>query len=620
MKPFKTIITSLLWLLISLNALSHNIITFAGGGSPGDGGQANSAELYDPTAVFVDGSGNIFIADSKNNRIREVTASGNITTVAGNGSAGFIGDGGAATSAELNFPTGIFVDGSGNLFIADAGNNRIRKVGTSGNITTVAGGGTSGIGDGGPATSALLYQPTCVFVDGSGNIFIADSYNYRIRKVTVSGNITTVAGTGNSGSGGDGGPATSAPLGLPTGVYVDGSGNIFIADPGVNTIHEVNTSGIIVTLAGQRFSAPGYSGDGGPATQAVLSSPYNVFGDRSGNIFIADERNSRIRVINTTGNITTVAGSGTGGLGNGGPATSAELYNPTGVFVGSSGNIFIADKYNNMIREVTTSGNITTVAGDGIIPYFGGDGGAATLADLHSPNAVFADGSGNIFIADAGNNRIRKVSPSGIITTVAGGGTGGLGDGGPATSAELNNPSGLFVDGFGNIFIADTDNNRIREVTASGNITTVAGGGIGALIGDGGPATSAILSYPTGVFVDGSGNIFVADTDNDRIREVTSSGNITTVAGNGSQGFNGNGEPATSAELWAPYGVFVDGSGNIYIAQFTMIRMVNTSGNITTVAGNGSLIYTGDGIAATSTGISTLLFPLQPFASFTERL
>ena len=297
----------------------------------------------------MDASGNLFIADVDNNVIRKVSTTGVITTVAGNGTQGYSGDGGSADSAELNSPEGVAVDASGNLFIGDVTNNRIRKVSTSGIITTVAGNGTLGYsGDGGSATSAALAYPSGVAVDASGNLFIAD--NNRIRKVSTSGVITTVAGNGTRGYSGDGGSADSAELNSPRGVAVDTSGNLFIADQGNNRIRKVSTSGIITTVAGN--GRQGYSGDGGSADSAELD-PISVAVDASGNLFIADYANFRIRKVSTSGVITTVAGNGTRGYsGDGGSADSAELNSPEGVAVDASGNLFITDYYNNRIREV----------------------------------------------------------------------------------------------------------------------------------------------------------------------------------------------------------------------------------------------------------------------------
>ena len=346
-----------------------------------------------------------------------------IKTVAGNGTYGYSGDGGIADSAKLNSPFGVAVDASGNLFIADEYNKVIRKVSTNGIITTVAGNGTYGYsGDGGSATSAKLNYPTGVAVDASGNLFIADEENHRIRKVSTSGVITTVAGNGTKGYNGDGGIADSAELYYPTGVAVDASGNLFIADQYNNRIRKVSKSGIITTVAGNGYGAGtnngGYSGDGGSAISAELNGPNDVAVDAIGNLFIADQGNNVIRKVSTTGIITTVAGNGILGYsGDGGSADSAELNYPTGVAVDASGNLFIADYNNHRIRKVSTNGITTTVAGNGT-PGYSGDGGSADSAELYYPSGVAVDASGNLFIADLNNNRIREVIGGAVPVTI----------------------------------------------------------------------------------------------------------------------------------------------------------------------------------------------------------
>ncbi len=315
----------------------------------------------------MDASGNLYIAEQANNRIRKISASGIISTVAGNGSFGFSGDDGVATSASLYYPTHVAVDASGNLYIADQGNNRIRKVSPSGIISTVAGNGSAGFsGDGGLATAASLYRPQGVAVDALGNLYIADISNQRIRKVNTSGIISTVAGIGSFGFSGDGGSATAASLHNPSGVAVDASGNLYIADYSNYRIRKVNTSGIISTVAGN--SSYGFSGDGGSATAARLNNPIGVAVDASGNLYIADENNNRIRKVSPSGIISTVAGNGISGFsGDGGAATAASLNYPRGVVVDGSGNLYIADKDNYRIRKVSglTNGSlaITGVSG-----------------------------------------------------------------------------------------------------------------------------------------------------------------------------------------------------------------------------------------------------------------
>ena len=597
---------------------SGKLTVVAGNGTPGfsgDGGPATEAALNNPDGVATDAAGNIFIADRGNQRIRRVDAStGIITTVAGNGSTGYNGDNIPAANASFGLAFRLASDSLGNLYIADYSNHRIRRVDhASGIITTVAGTGVPGYnGDNILATSATLYYPWDVALDGSGNLLIVDNSNARIRRVDHStGIITTVAGGGSTF--GEGGQATAASLDCLFGIAVDGLGNFFIAEGCASIVRRVDAvSGIITTVAGN-FTT-GFSGDGGAATSASLDYPIGLGLDGAGNLLIADVINDRIRRVNLgTGLITTFAGNGTPGYsGDAYAATDASLYAPNGVALDGAGNLFIADAGNRRIRRVDKgTGEITTVAGNGT-NGFSGDGGLATSASLSVPVGIALDNKGNVFFADYyANSRIRRIDAvTGIITTVAGNGTVGFsGDGGPATSASLYYPSGVAVDKAGNLFIADPNNQRIRRVDAStGIITTVAGNGAYGYGGDGGPAVNATLGFPRYVALDGAGNLFIVDALTNRVRRVDiSTGIITTVAGNGVAGYNGEGILATSANLNLPLAVALDGADNLYIVDSSnqRVRHVDAStGIISTVAGNGVYGFSGDGGPATSASLA----------------
>ncbi len=650
-------------MLLVCHAVSAQVITTIAGTDfhfPTGSLSAVNAPLGDVLAVAVDPSGNVLTADPNNQQVFRITPGGTLRPVAGNGIAGFSGDGGPAAFASLNNPQGVATDLAGNIYIPDVFNNRIRKVSTNGIITTVAGNGMQGFsGDGGPAASASInIDYGGLAVDAAGNIYIADDLNHRVRKVS-NGIITTVAGNGTLGYYGDGDPATSAALNGPSHVALDAAGNLFIADTGNNVIRKVS-NGVITTIAGNGIA--GCCGDGGPALIASFSRPTGLAFDASGNLYVADTLNYRIREI-SNGTITTVAGNGTIGFaGDGGAAAAAELYAPYGVAVDSAGSLYIADTSNRRVRKVSNgiintlagneqyqfsgdagpaasaslstppglaldaSGNvyisdgdrirkvsngiIATVAGNGSFG-FSGDGGPATSAAINSLG-VAIDAQGNLYTGDGGTAHVRKVS-NGIITSVAGNGKVGFsGDDGPATSASLAGPYGVALDSAGNLYLADGGNNRIREVS-NGIIMTVAGNGspcysaastCGSFTGDGGPATAAWLSNPQGVAVDSAGNLYIADTYNNRIRKV-SNGIIGTVAGNGSPGFSGDGGPATSASLYEPVGVAVDAEGNLYIADTANNRIRKVSGGtITTVAGNGKAAFAGDGGLATAASLS----------------
>jgi len=355
-------------------------------------------------------------------------------------------------------------------------------------------------------------------------ILIIVLFNYELKSQIIS----TIAGNGYYpyGYSGDGGLAINAEFWYPMSVAVDLTGNVYIADSYNNRIRKINTSGIITTFAGD--SIQGYSGDGGLSNHASLNHPYGVSTDAAGNVYIVDEYNQCIRKVNTGGIIATIAGNGTYGFsGDGAAATNAELGVPYNVTTDALGNLYIVDSYNHRIRKVSTSGIISTFAGNGVQGYTG-DGGYATNAELNYPEGVAVDFKGNVYIADSDNQRIRKVSANGIITTFAGIGTRGMsGDGGVATNAQLGSPSGITTDTVGNLYISDAFNNNIRKVDANGIISTIAGNGTQGYSGDGGLAINAALYSPTGVAVDYVGNIFIADLGNNRIRKI--SVNTTTI-------------------------------------------------------------------------------------------
>jgi uncharacterized repeat protein (TIGR01451 family) len=546
-------------------------------GYTGDGGAATNASLNQNRGVAVDAAGNLYIADTGNSAIRRVTAGGTITTVAGAG-------------AQLNSPYGLAVDAAGNLYIADFGNNNIRKM-AGGAMSTIAGTGGSGYsGDGGAATSARLSSPFGVAVDASGDIYIADSANNVVRKV-AGGIITTVAGTGARGYSGDGGPATAARLASPYSVAVDAAGVLYIADDRTNTIRKVAADGTITTIAGNHTA--GYSGDGGPATSAQIYDPRGVALGPGGVVYIADTSNNRIRAVAADGTITTVAGNGGAFWGAGGAATNAQFYFPSGLALDAAGDLYIADTSDHVVLKVAPNGIITSVAGTGIRGY-SGDGGAATAAELGYPWGLARDGAGNLYITDIDQGVVRKVAADGSISTAAGAG------------GELYMPEGVAVDGAGNLYIADTFNNLVRKVDASGVETTVAGTGAPGWAGDGGPATSAQLYTPAGVALDAAGNLYIVENNNNTVRKVTANGMISTVAGNGTAGSAGDGGPATAAQLSFPAGVAVDSSGNLYIADHdnSALRKVAADGTITTLAGIGRPGYSGDGGPSTGAALN----------------
>ncbi len=530
--------------------------TFAGTGvkgSLGDGGLATNAQLMSPRNVAVDAANNLYISEFEGHRVRRVTPDGKISTIAGTGIAGFRGDGGLAVNAQIGFPAGLTVDRAGNLYLADSQNQRIRKIVPGGMISTVVGG----------TQSEPLLTPVAVAIDNYGNIYAGDTSGV-VHEATPADAWIAVAGTGAPGFSGDGGPASKAQLTAARDVALDLTGDLFIAD-GIR-IREINPQGIISTMAGDGFLRA--VGDGGPATNAILNQPMSVALDRTGNLYIADTGTQRVRMVAPSGVISTLAGTGAAGFnGDQIPAASAMLYSPMGLFADVYGDVYIADTYNHRIREVAAAGRISTFAGTGT----GGEGPADLLAaqtELRGPRNVCIALTGTIYIVDTSNHRLLSVLPGGYAATFAGNGTAGLGgDGGPARTAELNQPAACTVDSIGDVFIADTLNHRIAKVDASGVITTVAGTGQAGTTADGVTAAAAALNSPSGVAVDGNGSLFVSDTGNNLIREVTSSGIIYTIAGNATAGLSGDGGAALAAQIDAPAGIVMDGSGALYFAD-----------------------------------------------------
>ena len=670
-------------LLALLGCAAHlsaqNIInTIAGGGSVAGAATGNYADIPGPTGVVTDAQGNLYVVSPSANQVYKVDPTGTTLSV-------FAGLGwpaedpmqykGLAVNGNLNNPEGLAIDSAGNIYIADTQAYLIREVQTNGNIITIAGSGhycsnpPNGCGDNGPSTgpNALLAAPAGVATDAAGNVYIADTGSNEIRVVNTQsspiqiygmtkplgpGDIGRVAGNGMmctnpaAGQCGDGKKGTSASLNGPQGVAIDKLGNMFIADSGDHRVRVMIPSGTIVAYVGTGTTCTsGSCGNGGPASQAQLSNPWQLYVDAHDNLYIADSPTNMIREVTpgnnppTTAMISTVAGNGfacsttyvtTTFCGDTGAATAAELNAPRGIFLDSTGDMYIADSGTQRVRKVSGSGaskgDINTYAGGGL------SDGPATAAIFAANRDVAVDNAGNIYVADTANNRIRKIS-GGNVSTVAGNGIGTYyGNGKPALTANLNQPWGLTVDNSGNIYIADTSNLVIRVVNTQssplslyggqlviqpGFIATVAGmnakpcTGPAPGCGDGGPATSATFAEPGQVALDSAGNIFVADILANRIREINiNTGIISTVAGTGtacSSGTSacGDGGLATAAELNGPHSIAVDSAENIYIADTddNRIRVVDSAGNINAFAFNGLFNSFGpDYVAALQSG------------------
>ena len=583
---------------------STNTISTFSGTQATCGGTANTY-CY-PQGLATDASGNMYIADSNDCEIKKIVLSSNtVSVVAGNGTCGYSGDGKAATTAALNSPSSVAIDSAGDLFISDGGNCVIREVvNSSGLIKTIAGGtnntalGCGYNGDNIAATTANIYYPYGIQVNSAGTtVTIADTYNWRIRQFSVGGKINTIAGN-DSGAGfcGDGGLATSACLTYPYGITLSASGSYYASDSDNSRVRAFTLGGNINTVAGNGSATVATVTNGVPPTDVTLYNPWGVFEDPSGNAYVADTTDEVVReLVQSSSVVNTLAGNGTTGFsGDGAAAASAQLSNPAGVARDSAGNIYIADQYNCAIRMVNTAGTITTFAGidngsGSASCGYSGDGGPATSAQLYYPASVYVDNKNNVYIPDTSNAVVRVVT-NGTINTIAGipGDPGYSGDGGPAANAQLNAPSAVAEDGAGNLYVADTNNHRIREINAStGMITTVAGNGAPTFSGDG-IATENSLNTPAGVWADANGNLFIADQYNQRLRWVNAAGIMTTFAGTSTAGYNGDGNVATSAELYYPTGIWEDPSGNFLVAdQYNYrIRGIGAFAALNSSAGN----------------------------------
>ncbi len=536
----------------------------------------SAARFYSPCGVAVDGSGNVYVAD--NSTIRKVTPAGVVTTLAG--AAGQTGSiDGTGSAARFNYPWSVAVDGSGNVYVADTNNHTIRKVTSAGDVTTLAGAaGLFGSVDG-TGSAARFKYPEGVAVDAAGNVYVADSSNHTIRTVTPAGQVTTLAGAAGQVGSVDG-TGSAARFWIPANVAVDGSGNIYVADNGNNTIREVTPTGIVATLAGAAGQVGSADGTG---SAARFNRPFGVAVYGSGNVYVTDSHNNTIRNVTPAGVATTLAGAA-GQTGSVDGAGGAALFSgPRSVAVDGSGNVYVADFNNNTIRKVTSAGIVTTLAG--AAGQFGSVNGTGSAARFNRPYSVAVDGAANVYVADIGNHTIRKVSLDGIVTTLAGA-AGQIGSvDGTGSAARFNSPSGVTVDGAGTVYVADSGNSTIRKVSPAGVVTTLAGaaGQMGSVDATG---SAARFKAPMGVAVDAAGNVYVADYQNHTIRRVTPDGVVTTLAGTAGQigSVEGTG---SAARFFLPRNVAVDGSGNVYVAdsENNAIRKITPAGVVTTIIG-----------------------------------
>jgi uncharacterized protein (TIGR03437 family) len=567
---------------IAADGSSYRISTIAGSDYVGDNGPATSALLFQADGITFDAAGHLYVSDAANHRIRMISRTGTITTVAGTGVAGYTGDGGPASAAQLNSPYGLAADGAGNLYVADLGNARVRRIAPDGTMTTVAGGGTmsaGGINDGIAATTAVLNAPRNLAWDSRGSLYISDFSGHRVYRLTPAASLVTVAGNGTPGFSGDGALATLAQLSYPAGLAVDQNGNVYIGDTGNHLIRKI--TGTKITSIARASASTGMTTDvfgtlyaADPVAAQMLTIPVGAtavafpilaqdlcFGP-DGYVYATD--GSTVRRVSFAGPGKLIAGGGNFAYGDQGSALQARLNHPSGVTTGLNGAIYLADRDNHRIRHLATDGTITTVAADANGNVYIADTGnqrvcvltssgmlrEVAVAGLASPANILPDGNGNIYVADSANGTILQVSAKG--TTVV--------------AANLKSPRGLALDGSGSLYFTEMDGKHVKRLDPSGTITALAEGA---------------WSIPRSVAVDATGNVFVADTGLQAILRIDVSGAVTRIAGTGTAGFSGDGGDAASAELNFPWDIAIGPNGTLLIADLSNNRIRQLTPSIT---------------------------------------
>ena len=589
--------------LLLATSTPYNFTTFAGvaGVSGSDDSQKIQPTFNQPGGVAIDSLGNLYVADSDNNTIRKITQAGVVTTIAGKAGTKGSSDG-TGDQASFNKPQEVAVDSKGNLYVADSDNNTIRKITQAGVVTTIAGkAGTKGSSDG-TGDQARFSYPGGVAVDSKGNVYVADYLNHTIRKITSSGVVTTLAGQVNVLGSSDG-TGNQASFFYPWGVAVDSKGNVYVTELLNYTIRKITPSGVVTTLAGQ---VGVYGSSDGTGNQASFNGPLGVAVDLKGNLYVTDSENYTIRKITPAGHVATIAGVATVSGSSDGTGPYARFSYPYGVALDLKGNVYVTDAIDNTIRKITPAKTTFSGQEEGVVTTFVGQVGVTGSDDcekparLNNPCGVAVDSKGNSYVADSLNNTIRKITPSGVVTTFAGQtGVQGSADG-TGTQARFNQPFGVAVDSKGTVYVTDNGNETIRKITPAGVVTTLAGraGNYGYSDGRG---SSASFFAPCGVAVDLKGNVYVSDSYNDSIRKITPAGVVTTLAGDPSTSGSADGT-GKKASFATPAGVAVDLKGNVYVANTgdETIRKITPAGVVSTLAGQAGVGGSADGTGSQS--------------------
>jgi sugar lactone lactonase YvrE len=565
-------------------------------------GTGTAARFNSPYAIARDANGNLYIADTFNFVVRRIAPNGEVTTLAGTpGMSGFA-DGPAASARFSDMLTGVAVDNAGNVYVADSGNSRIRKIAPNGVVSTLAGGPD-------------LWQLNGIAVDSAGNVYVAGQF--MVRKVTPDGTVTTIAGQDGS-PGFQDGPAAAARFIYPKGIAFDASGNIFVVDgdfePGPIVLHvaflsaairKITPDGQVVTIAGAAWDGLAQTGINqptgyvdGPGLQARFNYPDGLTIDRSGNLFVADRGNQVIRRITPDGIVSTVAGAAGQQGSADGPDADARFSLPRGIVIAPDGALYVTEAGNHTVRKVVPGGSVSTLAGAAL--HSGSTDGTGANALFNSPTGLALDGAGNLYLADSGNSTIRKINQNGVVTTVAGvPGQQGSVDG-PAASARFKWPTDVAVDSLGNLFVADFQNQTIRRISVSGTVTTYAG--ITGMDSEAdGPTSSAQFSEPDGIVVDANGNVFVSDRGGDSIRKITPQGLVSTFASNNASSTIPVGDP-TNSQIFFPQDLTFDAAGNLYFIDIngTIIRKATPTGALSILAGTPYAFDSQDGTGASA--------------------
>lgn len=553
-------------------------------GRPGGAGHldgAGAAARFDqPDGVAVSAAGEIFV--SSGNVIRRITPSAVVTTFAGKYAQAGAADG-VGAAARFGTPSGMCFDGAGFLYVADYTLHTIRRISPAGEVTTFAGSsGTGGVADG-VGANARFFGPLALVSDGAGNIFVADTANHAIRKITAAGVVTTFAGSPRQAGATDG-TGAAARFNFPAGLAVDDAGNLYVADTFNHRIRKVTPGGVVTTLAG---SIAGSADGAGAAAQFRHPRRMAIAG---GLLYVADSSNNEVRAVTLDGRVSTVAGALDAGQVDG-MGAAARFSQPTGIGADAAGNLYVSDRLAHTLRKITPAGAVTTFAG--APEHAGGTDGVGTAARLQHPFGVAMDQAGNVYVADTPNHTIRKITPDGAATTLAGvAGQAGWIDG-PAGAARFSTPYGVAVDAAGNVYVGDSANNVIRKITPGGQVTTLAGNGVPGFVD--GTGAAAEFSFPTYIAVDAGGTLHVSDTGNHAIRKVTQAGVATTTAGSGALGSND--DTGAAATFNTPMGITIDAAGVLFVCdkENMTIRRIAPDGAVTTFAGAPRIAGSTDG-------------------------